>query len=173
MRDARDEGLIIAPDLKETLVAVDQLEIDTLKLVDDYIVRAGLVAPPETVPQLRDAYEQEVITELNLEEAGISTIIWAIGYLADFSFEKLPVIDADGYPRQKRGVSEYEGLYFLGMPWLHNRRSGILFGVGDDAAYLAAHIAKRNAEHEETARARTRREWPTGFDDRLPLHSAR
>jgi putative flavoprotein involved in K+ transport len=134
---------MVAADLRETLVEVDQFEIDTLKMVDEYIVRVGLAAPPEMVPQLRDAYEQEVITELNLEEAGISTIIWATGYSFDFSFVKLPVVDADGYPLQKRGVTEDEGLYFLGMPWLHSRRSGILFGVGDDAAYIAAHIAAR------------------------------
>jgi hypothetical protein len=42
---------------------------------------------------------------------------------------------------RKIGVTDYEGLYFLGMPWLHSRKFGILFGVGDDAAYLAAHIA--------------------------------
>jgi len=30
------------------------------------------------------------------------------------------------------------------MPWLHNRKSGILFGVGDDAAYLAKHITERS-----------------------------
>jgi putative flavoprotein involved in K+ transport len=126
-------------------------------MVDEYIVRVGLPAPPEMVPQLRDGYEQEVITELNLEGAGISTIIWAIGYSFDFSFVKLPVVDARGYPRQKRGVTEYEGLYFLGMPWLHSGRSGILFGVGDDAAYLAAHIANRNTEDKETASVRTHR----------------
>jgi GMC oxidoreductase len=103
-----------------------------------------------------------LITEVNLEGAGISTIIWAIGYSFDFSFVKLPVVDAHGYPRQKRGVTDYEGLYFLGMPWLHSRRSGILFGVGDDAAYLAAHIANRNAEDEETASARTHRCAPLG-----------
>jgi putative flavoprotein involved in K+ transport len=90
VRDVRDGRLIIAPDLKETLVEVDQFEIDTLKMVDEYIVRVGLPAPPETVPQLRDGYEQEVITELNLEWAGISTTIWAIGYSFDFSFVKLP-----------------------------------------------------------------------------------
>jgi putative flavoprotein involved in K+ transport len=156
VRDVRDRRLIIAPDLKETLVGVDQFEIDILKMVDEYIVRVGLPAPPEMVPQLRDGYEQEVITELNLEGAGISTIIWANGYSFDFGFVKLPVVDAHGYPRQKRGVTENEGLYFLGM-WLHSRRSGILFGVGDDAAYLAAHIANRNAENEETASARTHR----------------
>jgi putative flavoprotein involved in K+ transport len=42
-----------------------------------------------------------------------------------------------------RGVTDYDGLYFLGMPWLHSRRSGILFGVGDDAAYIAQHIGTR------------------------------
>ena len=62
----------------------------------------------------------------------------------------MPVVDADGYPIQKRGVTAYPGLYFLGLPWLHNRRSGILFGVGDDAAYLAAHIAARDTERSSS-----------------------
>src|SRR6516165_11309594 len=75
VRDARYGRLIIAPDLKDTLTKVDQFEIDALKMVDEFIVRRGLTAPPQTVPQLRDGYEEEVITELNLEEAGISTII--------------------------------------------------------------------------------------------------
>jgi putative flavoprotein involved in K+ transport len=167
VRDARDGQLIIAPDLEETLLKVDQFEIDTLKRVDEYIVRVGLAAPPEVVLQLRDAYEQEVITELNLDEAGISTIIWAIGYSFDFSFVKLPVVDADGYPRQKRGVTDCDGLYFVGMPWLHSRRSGILFGVGDDAAYLTAHIANRNAEHDET-RIRSR----VGIEHRLRCYTS-
>ena len=64
---------------------------------------------------------------------------------------KLPVTDEDGYPVQTRGVTEYEGLYFLGIPWLHSRKSGILFGVGDDAAYLAAHIASTAEERLEAA----------------------
>jgi hypothetical protein len=98
VRDVRDRRLIIAPDLKETLVEVDQFEIDTLKMVDEYIVRVGLPAPPEMVPQLRDGYEQEVITELNLEGAGISTIVWAIGNSFDSGFVKLPVVDGMATP---------------------------------------------------------------------------
>jgi putative flavoprotein involved in K+ transport len=143
VRDAHDGRVIIAPDLQETLAEVDQFESDALKLVDDYIIRTGLHAPPEDVPRLRDGYEQEQITELDLNAAGVSTVLWAAGYTFDFSLVKLPVVDSDGYPVHKRGVTRFEGLYFLGMPWLHNRRSGILFGVGDDAAYLAAHIAAR------------------------------
>jgi putative flavoprotein involved in K+ transport len=149
LRDAGDGKLIIAPDLKETLARVDQFEINALKMVDDYIALKGLSTPAETVPQLRDGYDQEIITELDLNTSGISTVIWATGYAFDFSLVKLPVVDADGYPVQKRGVTAYNGLYFLGMPWLHNRKSGILFGVGDDAAYVAVHIAARNADYAE------------------------
>jgi putative flavoprotein involved in K+ transport len=162
VRDALDGQIILASDLKETLAKVDQFESDMLKLVDDYIIRTGLCNPPEAVPELRDGYEQEQITELDLNAAEISTVIWATGYTFDFSLVKLPVVDSDGYPVQKRGVTRFEGLYFLGMPWLHSRRSGILFGVGDDAAYLAAHIAsrtrsgksyRRRPEHESPSSA--------------------
>ena len=48
--------------------------------------------------------------------------------------------------QSKSGVTAYPGLYFLGIPWLHSRKSGILFGVGDDAAYLAERIAARDTE---------------------------
>lgn len=128
---------------------VDQFEIDALKRIDQYIAHTGLSAPAESVPRLDDGYRQEQITELELKASGISVLIWATGYSFDYSLVKLPVLDADGYPIQRRGVTDYEGLYFLGMPWLHNRRSGILFGVGDDAAHLAAHIVARERESSE------------------------
>jgi putative flavoprotein involved in K+ transport len=103
----------------------------------------GLNVRAESVPKLRDGYAQEVLTDLDLQSSGIGTIIWATGYNFDFSLVKVPLVDTDGYPIQKRGVTDYDGLYFLGMPWLHSRRSGILFGVGDDAAYIAQHIGAR------------------------------
>jgi len=146
VRDARDGHLIFAPDLKETLAKVDQFEIDALKKIDDYIARTGLTAPAESVPKLHDGCAQEVRTDLDVQSSDIATIIWATGYNFDFSLVKLPVVDADGYPIQKRGVTAYPGLYFLGLPWLHSRRSGILFGVGDDAAYIASHITARDSE---------------------------
>jgi hypothetical protein len=122
---------------------VDQFETNALQKVDDYIARTGLQAPQETVPQLRDSFAQEQITHLDLRAAGISTVIWTTGYSFDFSLVKLPVVDDDGYPIQNRGVTNYEGLYFLGMPWLRSRKSGILFGVGDDAAYISQRITAR------------------------------
>lgn len=159
LRDVDRGRLIFAPDLKDTLAQVDQFEIDALKMVDDYIIRMGLNAPQENIPQLRDGYDQEMITDLDLNVTGISTVIWATGYAFDFSLVKLPVVDAGGYPIQKRGVTEYDGLYFLGMPWLHSRRSGILFGVGGDAAYLATHIAAREMPDNHYVAVNLQRAW--------------
>ena len=146
VRDARAGHLILAPDLKETLAKVDQFEIDALKKIDDYIARMGLDVPAESVPKLHDGYAQQGLTDLDLQSLDITTIIWAIGYDFDFDLVKVPVVDVYGYPIQARGVTAYPGLYFLGLPWLHSRSSGILFGVGDDAAYVASHIAAHDPE---------------------------
>jgi len=32
------------------------------------------------------------------------------------------------------------GLYFTSLNWMHKRKSGILYGVDEDAAYLARWI---------------------------------
>jgi putative flavoprotein involved in K+ transport len=153
----RGGQLLIAPDLYATLAKVDQFEIDTLRRIDEYIAATDPSAPPETLRQLRDGYEQPQITELNLAAHGIASVLWATGYSFDFSLVRLPVVDADGYPLQTRGVTRFDGLYFLGMPWLYSRRSGLLFGVGDDAAFLAEHMTARAAPVREAAPRRAAR----------------
>jgi len=92
------------------------------------------------LPHLGDGYHLADITDVSLRAAGITTIIWAMGYAADYHFVKLPIFDDDGYPQQDRGVTAYGGLYFIGLPWMHTRKSSLLMGVGEDAAYLASSI---------------------------------
>jgi putative flavoprotein involved in K+ transport len=53
---------------------------------------------------------------------------------------KLPVLDHTGFPIQERGVTEYPGLYFVGMPWMPSLKMGLLAGVGEFAAHIASHI---------------------------------
>jgi hypothetical protein len=43
----------------------------------------------------------------------------------------------------KLGVTALPGLYFLGLPWLYKRKSSLLYGVGEDAAFIASAIADR------------------------------
>jgi putative flavoprotein involved in K+ transport len=141
LRGVSDGRLDVAPDLHESLSKADQFEAQLVKLIDGHIAKNGLDAPDERLPELRDGFDQAVIAELDVRTAGITTVIWAAGYRFDFSWVKLPVCDEDGYPVQERGVTRYPGLYFVGLPWLHTRKSGLLLGVGEDAEYVAGRIA--------------------------------
>jgi putative flavoprotein involved in K+ transport len=143
MQAAQGGKITLAPGLKENLAKTDKFEADLLTRIDAYIESTGLDMPQETLPELQDGYDAEVITELDVRSAGITSVIWATGYKFDFSLVPSPVLDADGYPIQKRGVTDHPGLYFVGLPWLHTAKSGLLFGVGDDAAAIVADISGR------------------------------
>jgi putative flavoprotein involved in K+ transport len=143
MQAARGGKITLAPDLKESLAKSDKFKADLLKRIDDYIEKKGLDVPRETLPQLQDGYDAEVLTELDVQAAGVTSVIWATGYKFDFGLVRLPILDGDGYPIQKRGITDYPGLYWVGLPWLHTAKSGLLFGVGDDAATIVADISGR------------------------------
>ena len=144
--DFQGQKAILADDLHKNLAVADQQAAQFIQGVDKYVQMAGLDAPVESVVELQDGYEQEVITELDLARAEISTIIWATGFAWDFSWIRLPIFDEWGYPVQDRGVTQYPGLYFLGLPWLHKRKSGLFLGVGEDAEHLAEHMALYSPE---------------------------
>lgn len=129
------------PNRNESLARCDAIEKNIVGVIDGYIQRQGIDAPPETLPELRDGYAGEEITELDLEALGITTVIWATGYNFDFSWVRFPVFDGDGFPVQKQGVTEIPGLYFVGLPWMTKYKSGLLAGVGEDAAHVATRIA--------------------------------
>jgi putative flavoprotein involved in K+ transport len=145
--NVQNDQIKLATDLKENLAKADKFEANFLKGIDNYIDKNGLNIPPENLPQLNDGYELEVIEDLDLQSAGIGTVIWAVGYSFDFNLVKFPVFDDDGYPIQKRGTTCYPGLYFIGLPWLHKQKSGLLSGVGDDAAFIASTIAEREVSN--------------------------
>jgi putative flavoprotein involved in K+ transport len=52
----------------------------------------------------------------------------------------MPILDEYGFPRQRRGVSEVPGLYFLGLLWQHTQASATLFGPRLDARHLIAEM---------------------------------
>lgn len=133
-------NLYFTEDMHTNLARADQVEADLVKMVDDTILRTMLDIPPETLPKLQDGFAAAEINRLDMRAAGISTILWAIGYSFDFSLVRVPVVDGDGYPIQNRGVTGFPGLYFIGMPWLYKMKSGHLLGVGEDARYLADYM---------------------------------
>lgn len=139
---AQDGKVMFAPDLKENLAKVDKAEKNIIGMIDKYIETNGINAPQETLLDLQDGYSAEVITELDLKSANINTVIWAMGYASDYSLVKLPITDEDGFPLQQRGITQYPGLYFVGMNWLHKRKSVTLVGVNEDVEHIIAEMTK-------------------------------
>jgi putative flavoprotein involved in K+ transport len=142
VQSAQGSVITLAPDLHETLAMIDEFEKNVTGMIDEFIQANSPETPPEALPQLKYGFDQPVLTELHLEKAGIDTIIWATGYSFDYSFLKMPVLDQDGFPVQKSGVAEIEGLYFVGMPWMPSEKSGFLAGVGEAARNIALRIAE-------------------------------
>ena len=77
---------------------------------------------------------------LNLSD-GISTVIWATGYRADYSWLDVPVLDRKGRIRHDGGMVPAPGMYVMGLPFMRRRKSSFIDGAGDDAADLAAHLS--------------------------------
>jgi putative flavoprotein involved in K+ transport len=78
-------------------------------------------------------------------ELEADAVIWATGYHPDYSWIKLPILDADGRLRHRRGVTDVSGLYFLGLTWQHTRGSALIGWVKDDAEFIAEKIAEYRA----------------------------
>jgi putative flavoprotein involved in K+ transport len=85
----------------------------------------------------------EPVRRLDLRGLNINAVIWATGYGLDFGWINIPILDGNGEPIHRGGITEVPGLYFLGLQWLSRMKSAFLSGVGDDAATLADHIAAR------------------------------
>jgi len=129
--------------LAENIAAGDQAYFDVLREADAYIEENGLPFPPE--PEAWKLLpDPDCLTNpimwLDLEKAGITTILWATGFTFDYSWLKVNAFDEKGEPFHKRGISAESGIYFLGLPNLVNRASSFIYGVWHDAKYIADHI---------------------------------
>ena len=75
---------------------------------------------------------------IDVTNEGISAVIWATGFRFDYSWVKANAFDKFGYPKTDRGEASAPGLFFLGMNYLHTRKSGIVYGITGDANHVAA-----------------------------------
>jgi len=145
LQGLKGEDLQFAGDLRDNLDHADKIYNGINASIDRFIAAAGIDAPPG------EAYEpvcqpQQEHLSLNLREAGITSVVWCIGFQPDFSWLDAPVFNGRGHPGHTRGVTAVPGLYFIGLPWLHTWGSGRFSGVARDAQYLAQQIEARVPE---------------------------
>jgi putative flavoprotein involved in K+ transport len=139
--NADENYVYLADNAREHIKFADGFSQKVKDMVDEFILKNQMSAlqPEEDIADMpdRDASCASTITSLNFKEHNIKSIIWATGFNSDFSYLKLPVFDNDRNPKHKNGLSDFKGLYFLGLPWLRMRKSAMIFGINDDATFIA------------------------------------
>ena len=139
-----DEKLHFADDLVTNVANGDANYLSVLDEADAYVAATGIDLPEE--PEARKEWPKpaclsDPIRELDLAAEGIGSVIWATGFVQEYSWLKADVFDAQGRPVHKRGVSSQQGVYFLGLPWQSRRGSSFIWGVWHDAKFVADHIS--------------------------------
>jgi len=147
LQDVEGDTLILDDDAAAHVRLGDEASQRFKDAVDDYLEKTGLEPPPleddpADLPDPESACASSM-ERLGLKEANVRTIIWATGFRGDFSWIHLPIFDQDGALIHQRGVSPVTGLYFIGFPWLSKRKSGIIYGIAEDARYIVDVLSKQ------------------------------
>lgn len=145
--------LSFRPTMTEALDRADDVYNSICRDIDRWIEKQGIDAPPAS--QYEPVWTPDADpTALDLAAAGITSVVWAIGYRADYRFASVGVFDGGGRPMHTRGVTAVPGLYVLGLPWLHTWGSGRFLGIAQDAEHVAGCIT--GAAHSRPATAAVR-----------------
>lgn len=132
--------LLLSGDLKAEVEIAHTRANAALDQIDAHIISAGLSFPkarrnpkPSFVPGSHQT--------LDLDRAGIRTIVWATGFRRDYAWLKLPVLNVHDEIENVGGITKVPGLYTLGLPFMRRRNSAFIDGVGQDARDIVHHLA--------------------------------
>jgi putative flavoprotein involved in K+ transport len=136
-----------AGDLQTTVREVDDRAGRMLARIDGHLAETRGFEPSAVRP-----LEAQMLPRgprlLDLESAGVSTVLWATGYGRSYPWLNADVLGDDGEIVHWRGVTAVPGLYALGLRFQHRRTSHFVGGVGDDARFLAVQILRGCDEPE-------------------------
>lgn len=131
-------------DLARNLDSADKSYNNIRAMVDAYIEQNGIDAPSE--PAYQPPWKPECErASLDFAAAGITSVIWCIGFGTDYRWLEAPVFDGRGQPVHRRGVTAVPGLYFLGLPWQNTWGSGRFADVGRDAETIFEAISNTHS----------------------------
>jgi putative flavoprotein involved in K+ transport len=145
----------VRADLARNILFADAASEALRSRIDAHIAGSGIEAPPPEADHADEPYPARSIPqpplELELRRAGVTTIIWAVGFDADTGFVRTPVVGERGEIVQRDGATAVPGLFVIGQPWLRSRRSGTIYGVAADAPHVADLVTRRLAGRRRRA----------------------
>lgn len=118
-------------------VAAGDAAADRIRgMIDQLIKRTGISAPPPSADDSDLPVRLDPPTTVDLRAEDVSTVIWCSGFSGDFCWLD-PGLRIDGLPQRSGFAGSIAGLWYIGQKWLTRRRSGLLYGMPDDAAAVA------------------------------------
>ncbi|AUD00814.1 flavin-containing monooxygenase [Spirosoma pollinicola] len=143
---AEADTIFFQPNSSSNVRYADEFSRHVKQLIDAYIQKNEVLAQLADI-DLDDVPDEEAacasaLTQLNLVQESITSIIWTTGFSGDFSYLPLSVLTNEQLPRHRNGVGAVDGLYFIGLPWLRKRQSAIILGIKDDVEFIVSQIVK-------------------------------
>jgi putative flavoprotein involved in K+ transport len=139
--------VFVAHDLPDNIRFADRASMELKEQIDGYIAREGIDTPIPHSVTIDTADEPCADPDgfsppamLELDAAGIRSVVWCTGFTPSFDWLHLPARDALGIPLYDQGMSPIPRLAFIGFPWLRRRASGIVYGIDADARYIVDHL---------------------------------
>jgi putative flavoprotein involved in K+ transport len=135
LADVSGDRVTFADDLRDSVAFGDARLADVARLLRQTL---GDAAPDVPVPE---PFTDNGPTELDI--AAFRAVIFTTGFRPDYArWVRFPIFDRDGFPITDGDLrTTVPGLHFCGVHFLRNRRSSLLWGVGDDARIVARTIA--------------------------------
>lgn len=149
----RGDRVSLEPTVGRSVAVGDRVSAETKIQIDDGLRALGVPLPPLGPDDPADQPHPDPLSihapgELDLDAAGITSVIWTTGFRGDFSYLPGSIVDESGQPVQVHGVSPMPGVFCIGLPWMARRRSALISGVDGDAAFvvdrLAEHLSARS-----------------------------
>jgi putative flavoprotein involved in K+ transport len=139
----RDGVALFSGSLRNVCALADLKQGRLLDTFDEWALGTGIdrdVPPPHRFAPTRVVDDPRL--SLDLGSGEVSSIVWATGFRADYSWLDVPVLDRKGRLRHDGGiVTGAPGLYAIGLNLLRRRKSSFMHGAEDDARDLTDHLA--------------------------------
>jgi putative flavoprotein involved in K+ transport len=148
LNNIENDTINFASDAADNIRSGDEFSQAIKTLINDFISKEGYVADEmkedeADQPDVNASCAEDIST-INCREKQIYSVIWTTGFTSDFSYIKLPVLTDDGKPIHHNGISPVNGLFFIGFPWLRSHKSGIIYGISEDAEFISREILKNH-----------------------------
>jgi putative flavoprotein involved in K+ transport len=112
----------------------------TLNRIDAWIATKRIAAPPVD-PRTRVPFIAACDpVSLDLDRAGIRSVVWATGYSRAYPWLRVPVLTERGEIRNRGGITSAPGLFVLGLEFMRRRRSQFISGCGIDADEIVGDV---------------------------------